>query len=101
MTDAERKLTAVEWRLYIVALLGAVYVVTWRVLDRPPRATSTAPPPADVVERPRATTSPVPPTRGAERASDRVRPGPQRLVEQPTPRPVRVPAPRRVRTRSS
>lgn len=34
MTD-DRKLTAVEWRLYVVALLAAIYIVTWRVLDRP------------------------------------------------------------------
>lgn len=34
MTD-DRKLTAVEWRLYVVALLAAIYVVTWRVLARP------------------------------------------------------------------
>lgn len=34
MTD-DRKLTAVEWRLYVVALLAAIYIVTWRVLERP------------------------------------------------------------------
>lgn len=36
MTDREHRLTALEWRLYIVAALAAIYVVTWRVLDRPP-----------------------------------------------------------------
>ncbi len=34
MTD-DRKLTAVEWRLYLVAALAAIYILTWRVLDRP------------------------------------------------------------------
>ena len=30
-----RKLGALEGRLYIIAVLAAVYVATWRVLDRP------------------------------------------------------------------
>lgn len=30
-----RKLTALEWRLYIIAVLATIYVISWRVLDRP------------------------------------------------------------------
>ena len=87
MIERENKLTAVEWRLYILAALATIYVIAWRVLDRsatyetPPAAAAPAPPVTRQAARWVIT------THSAEVA--------------PSPRLVRVPAKRRVRTRSS
>lgn len=58
MTDREHRLTALEWRLYIVAALAAIYVVTWRVLDRPP-ATANEPDALDSVAEPTRAAEPI------------------------------------------
>ncbi len=58
MTDREHRLTALEWRLYIVAALAAMYVVTWRVLDRPP-ATASEPNAHEPIAEPARVTEPV------------------------------------------
>lgn len=58
MTDREHRLTALEWRLYIVAVLATIYVVTWRVLDRPP-APANAPDALDPIAEPTRAAEPI------------------------------------------
>lgn len=87
--------SALELRLYLIAVIAAVYTVAWRAIG----AHASAPPPAVTATEP-------PPS--APRATAQVRPVPQvRQVPQmrtaPAVRVVRAPArtQRRVRTRSS
>lgn len=109
MTDAGPKLSAAEWRLYIVAALAALYVATWRVLDEPAQPRSRATPVSgapravwleDIAPDQRPALS-VPAgwavaTRGAG-----TRVEPTTAVQPARARPVRVMRPMRVRTRSS
>jgi len=98
MTDRPRALTGLEWRLYLVALLGAIYVVTWRVLDE---RTAVSAAPREAPREAPLTPPAVAESRSIRPRDDRVRPPASRVVHRPSPRVVRVPAPRRVRTRSS
>lgn len=125
-----KQLTAREWRLYIVALLATIYVVTWRVLARPRDAAEmeVVPPPTGTMEasrvparpqlvrarQPQLVRAPQPQVVRAPRPQVVRAPQPQALpsprpqvvrssqpqVNRPPPRVVRVPA-RRTRTRSS
>jgi len=91
-------LTTLELRLYVVALLAVVYVVTWRAIAPAVEVAYTAaaePTVEPTVVRPGTGAERAPPVRAATRVTD---PPPSR-TRQP-PRVVRVPA-RRVRTRSS
>jgi hypothetical protein len=120
MSEPDCKLCALEWRLYVVAVLAAIYVITWRVLERSGRSGS----PRELV----STTTPavwlddLPPEQrrnfeppagwviacrcaapvGAAVVPS-IAPVAADSVAPPAPRLVRVPVqrPRRVRTRSS
>lgn len=109
MTEAGPKLSAAEWRLYIVAALAVLYVGAWRALDRPPQPRShTAPPSSapravwleDIAtdQRPALAVPAgwVVATRGAG-----ARVEPATALQPARARPVRVTRPLRVRTRSS
>lgn len=103
-TEPRPRLTALEWRLYIVAAIASVYVVSWRVLDRPvaPAATEPlvpAPAPVALVPMVQAT----PPVRPQTARPQTTRPQtvrPQTARPQ-QPRIIRVVKKRRPRTRSS
>jgi hypothetical protein len=99
MTTTEpRTLGALEGRLYIIAVLAAVYVATWRVLDRPAPVAEREARPArphavwldDLPAEQRRTITAPPGWAIASRGAT-------------APQVVRVPVkrPRRVRTRSS
>lgn len=106
MTTEDRKLTAVEWRLYIVALLALIYVVTWRVLARPPALATSAPPVETITAAPATPPAPVRTVAAPPRAvTVRATPAPQTVtpVKRITQRPriIRMQPVRRVRSRSS
>jgi len=103
-TEPRPRLTALEWRLYIVAAIASVYVVSWRVLDRPvaPASTEPPPPPATPVAVVPAVqaTPPVRPQTARPLATRPQTVRPQTARPQP-PRIIRVVKKRRPRTRSS
>ena len=96
----ERKLGALEGRLYIIAVLAAVYVATWRVLDRPAPAAEREPRPARPAPAHAVWLDDLP---AEQRRAVTAPPGWTIATRATAPQVVRVPVqrPRRVRTRSS
>lgn len=122
MTDPEPQLTGLEWRLYVVAALATIYVISWRVLERGGAAPAPTSAPLEAspqlaIEPPRRLPSPraiwlddvpvserpalSPPPGWVVTTRDAAASRPAMQPVMRAPQLTRVPAKRRVRTRSS